>query len=128
MAYPVKQRSAEIERDTAGRPELQRPPEWLGGWRSLFYSCGILVAINVFLWVWNYNYMFTAGLNSNSPEFTTYYRSLFWVELLSVGLFTGLWFGWLIRTGRELVNQPLARDEEVRRLAVLWSLIGATSL
>jgi len=43
-------------------------------------------------------------------------------------VFTGVWFGWLIRTGRELVKQPLPRPEEVRRIAVLWSLIGITSL
>jgi methane/ammonia monooxygenase subunit C len=86
------------------------------------------LVINVFLWVWNYVYMFTAGLNSASPEFTRYYRSLFWGELVSIGLFTGVWFGWLIRTGREVEKQPVSHAEEVRRIAVLWSLVGATSL
>jgi methane/ammonia monooxygenase subunit C len=86
------------------------------------------MAANVFLWFWNYAYMFTAGLNSASMEFTMYYRTLFWGEVIVLGLFTGVWFGWLIRTGRELQGQPCERSEEVRRIAVLWSLIGATSL
>jgi len=121
-----------VERDSesgsTGTQRAYRSTDWLGGWRSLFYSSALILAVNLFLWVWNYNYMFTAGLNSASPEFSTYYRSLFWTELVSIGLITGVWFGWLIRTGREVVTQPVSRDEEVRRLAVLWSLVGATSL
>ena len=95
---------------------------------SLFYSCAILIVINTGLWVWDYNYMFTAGLNSASPEFTSHYRVLFWTELISLGLFSGLWVGWLVRSGRALVGQPVPHAEEIRRLAVLWSLVGATSL
>lgn len=130
MAHPARQRQAPAEFDRGSAPlgTARRPTDWLGGWRSLFYGSAILLVANTFLWFWNYNYMYTAGLNSNSPEFTLRYRSLFWVELVSVGVFTGVWFGWLIRTGRELVNQPLPRAEEVRRIAVLWSLIGITSL
>jgi methane/ammonia monooxygenase subunit C len=128
MAYPVRKRQAEVEPESRGKETARRATDWLGGWRSLFYSCGLLLLINTFLWVWNYKYMFTAGLNSASAEFTTYYRTLFWTELVSIGLFTGAWFGWLIRTGLEVEKQPLPREEEVRRLAVLWSLVGATSL
>jgi methane/ammonia monooxygenase subunit C len=98
------------------------------GWKPLFWSCALIMAANIFLWFWNYNFAFTAGLNSASPEFTRYYRSLFWGEVISLGIFTGIWFGWLIRTGREMVGQPCERAEEVRRIAILWSLVGATSL
>jgi methane/ammonia monooxygenase subunit C len=105
-----------------------KPTGWMVGWKSLFISCTLVMAANVFLWFWNYAYMFTAGLNSASMEFTMYYRTLFWGEVIVLGLFTGVWFGWLIRTGRELQGQPCERSEEVRRIAVLWSLIGATSL
>jgi methane/ammonia monooxygenase subunit C len=98
------------------------------GWKPLFWSCALVMAANVFLWFWNYAFMFTAGLNSASAEFTLYYRSLFWSELIILGLFTGVWFGWLIRTGRELVGKPCERAEEVRRIAILWSLVGVTSL
>jgi methane/ammonia monooxygenase subunit C len=104
------------------------PTDWLVGWKPLFISFALILAADIFLWFWNYNYMFTAGLNSASPEFTKYYRSLFWGEVISLGIFTGIWFGWLIRTGREVIAQPCERAEEVRRIAILWSLIGATSL
>ena len=104
------------------------PTDWMVGWRPLFWSCALIMAANIFLWFWNYAYMFTAGLNSASMEFSMYYRSLFWGEVLTLGIFTGIWFGWLIRTGRELVGKPCERAEEVRRIAILWSLIGATSL
>jgi methane/ammonia monooxygenase subunit C len=104
------------------------PTDWMVGWKPLFWSCALVMAANVFLWFWNYAYMFTAGLNSASPEFTRYYRSLFWGEVILLGTFTGLWYGWLIRTGREMVGKPIERSEEVRRIAVLWSMVGATSL
>jgi methane/ammonia monooxygenase subunit C len=104
------------------------PTAWLGGWKSLFIGCAILLALNLFLWVFDYKYAFTIGLNSASHEFTTHYRVLFWGELLSVGIFAGLWYGWLVRTGRALNGEEPTPREEVRRIAVLWSIIGATSL
>jgi hypothetical protein len=36
------------------------------GWKPLFWSCAIIMAANIFLWFWNYAYMFSAGLNSAS--------------------------------------------------------------
>jgi methane/ammonia monooxygenase subunit C len=107
------------------------PTDWLGGWRSLFWGCGILLAINVFLEIWNYKFMYSAGLDSASRAFTLYYRTLFWGELLSVGVFTGLWYGWLVRTGREIRAREQGKvepREEFRRMAVFWCLIGITSL
>jgi methane/ammonia monooxygenase subunit C len=111
---------------TTGR--AAHPTDWMVGWKPLFWSCALIMAANVFLWCWNYAFMFTAGLNSASWEFTLYYRTLFWGELIVLGVFAGVWFGWLIRTGREVVDQPCERAEEVRRIAILWSLVGATSL
>jgi methane/ammonia monooxygenase subunit C len=113
-----------------GPTAIQRygPTDWLGGWRSLFYSCGIILACNLFLWVWDYNFEYYAGLDSASREFTLYYRTLFWGELISLGIFTGLWFGWLMRTGRQMVGTKVEHAEEIRRIAVIWCLIGATSL
>ena len=104
------------------------PTGWLVGWKTLFVSCGLLLACNLFLWVWDYNYAFTAGLDSSSRAFALHYRTLFWAELLSVGAFAGLWYGWLVRTGRILLNESVAPAEEVRRVVVLWGIIGATSL
>src|ERR1700686_159132 len=104
------------------------PTGWLVGWKALFVGCGLLLAANLFLWVWDYNYAFTAGLDSSSRAFTLHYRTLFWAELLSVGGFAGLWYGWLVRTGRSLAGESVAPAEVVRRVVVLWGIIGATSL
>jgi methane/ammonia monooxygenase subunit C len=104
------------------------PTDWMVGWKPLFWGCGLVMAANVFLWFWNYLFMFTAGLNSASWEFTLYYRTLFWGELIILGVFAGVWLGWLIRTGRAIEGQPCERAEQVRRIAILWSLVGVTSL
>jgi methane/ammonia monooxygenase subunit C len=104
------------------------PTEWLVGWKTLFVSCGLLLAANLFLWVWDYNYAFTAGLDSSSRAFALHYRTLFWGELLTVGAFAGLWYGWLVRTGRNLAGESIAPAEVVRRVVVLWGIIGVTSL
>ncbi|MBF6558801.1 MAG: methane monooxygenase [Candidatus Binataceae bacterium] len=104
------------------------PTDWLGGWKTLFVGCAALLAANLFLWLFDYKYAFTIGLNSATHAFTTHYRALFWAELLTNGIFCGLWYGWLIRTGRALENPQAAPREEVRRIAVLWGIIGATSL
>src|SRR5579863_3387230 len=106
----------------------RNPTDWSVGWSSLFWGSALVMGANVFLWFWDYNFALTAGLNSASHEFTVYFRSLFWAELIILGAFTGIWYGWLIRTGREMVGEPYTRAEEVRRIAVLWSIIGVTSL
>ena len=114
--------------DSTRDVEAYGPTDWLGGWKALFIGCALLFAANLFLWVWDYKYAFTAGLNSASHEFTLRYRTLFWGELLTNGIFAGLWYGWLVRTGRALEGHDITPREEVRRIAVLWSIIGATSL
>lgn len=117
--------------DTRGRMDAESalgPTDLMGGWKTLFVGCALLLAANLFLWIWDYNFAFTAGLNSASRAFTLHYRTLFWGELLTNGVFAGLWYGWLIRTGRPLVGKTPEPAEEVRRIAVLWGIIGATSL
>ena len=111
----------------AGESTAMNPTDWSVGWKPLFWGIGLVMASNVFLWFWNYWYMFTAGLDSASWEFTLYYRSLFWAELVILGVFAGGWLGWLIRTGREMEGKEVERAEQVRRVAILWSLIGVTS-
>jgi methane/ammonia monooxygenase subunit C len=128
QSQAVRQAQRENGHGAATSGRSINPTDWMVGWKPLFWSCALVMAANIFLWFWNYAYMFTAGLNSASAEFTRYYRSLFWGELIVLGVFTGVWFGWLIRTGREMVGQQCTRAEEVRRIAVLWSLVGATSL
>lgn len=128
QSQAVRQAQRESGHGAATSGRSANPTDWMVGWKSLFWGCAVVMAANIFLWFWNYAFMFTAGLNSASPEFALYYRSLFWGELIVLGIFTGVWFGWLIRTGREMVGQQCTRAEEVRRIAVLWSLVGATSL
>ena len=108
---------------------------WFGpGWRWMFISCALLagsfIALRVYqgMWAWKDE----AGLDSASQAFKTYWFSLFLGELLVVGVITLAWWGWLIRSGQRLeteaARQPISKAEEVRRIAVFWGLIGATSL
>jgi len=108
--------------------DARRPTDWWGGWKTLFVSCAVLLACNLFLWVFDYKYALLIGLDSSTHAFTTHYRALFWGELISLGLFAGIWYGWIMRTGRALAGQPIPPAEEVRRIVVLWGIIGATSL
>jgi len=118
----------DLENGASATGRAGNPTDWSVGWRSLFWGSALVMAANIFLWVWDYEFAFSAGLNSASREFTLYYRTLFWGELITLGVFTGIWYGWIIRTGRDLADQPFTRAEEVRRIAVLWSIIGVTSL
>jgi len=107
---------------------LYGPVGWLGGWASLFYGSALIILANTFLWVWDYNFNFLYGLDSSTPGFASHYRTIFWAELIVIGLLAGIWFGWLVRTGREMEGKQPDPAEETRRIAVLWSLIGMTSL
>ncbi len=62
------------------------------------------------------------GIDAASPELTKYFRTLVWAELVVIGAGTSLWWGWLVRTGRRLIDQAVTPDEEVRRIAVFWGL------
>jgi len=130
MAEPqaAQRLPGDLENGSSAAGRARNPTDWGVGWNSLFWGCALVMGANIFLWFWDYEFAFSAGLNSASREFTLYYRSLFWGELIVLGAFTGIWYGWLIRTGREVATQPFTRAEEVRRIAVLWSIIGVTSL
>src|SRR5260370_16474003 len=80
----------------------RNPTDWSVGWSSLFWGCALVMAANLFLWIWDYKFAFTAGLNSAIPEFSLYFRSLFWVEFISLAIFPGLLYRSLIRPGRAL--------------------------
>src|SRR5208337_2386256 len=99
--------------------DARRPTDWWGGWKTLFVGCAALFALYLVLVAFDYKFAFTVGLDSSTHAFTTHYRALFWGELLSLGAFTGIWYGWIMRTGRALAGQPIPPGEEVRRLGVL---------
>jgi methane/ammonia monooxygenase subunit C len=128
QSQAVRQLRTDYHNGSATTGRARTPTDWTVGWTSLFWGSALVMGATVLLWFWDYEFAFTKGLNSASPEFTLYYRSLFWGELIVLGIFTGTWYGWLVRTGRELAGKPIARAEEVRSIAVLWSIIGVTSL
>ena len=109
-------------------PPTYGPTDWLGGWRTLLWGSAVVIVVMLALRAYQGVYAFTAGLDSASYAFTVHWYGLFWAELLSVGLFTGVWWGYLVQSGRKLLGKPVTPQEEVRRIAVFWGLIGITSL
>lgn len=104
------------------------PIAWMGGWKTaIFGSIGLFVILGIH-WGYEARYAWTAGIDSASPEFARYFRSLFWVQLLVGAAFTGAWWGWLVKTGKEIIDKPISHEEEVRRIAVFWGLIAMTSI
>jgi len=104
------------------------PIDWMGGWKVCIFGCLAIVVVTAVHWWYTSRYAWTVGIDASTPEFTKYFRSLVWAELLIVGAGTGLWWGWLVRTGRHLIDQKVTPDEEVRRIAVFWGLVAMTSL
>ena len=113
-----------MEEVAAGR----RPTGWTVGWKTLFVSCGLLMACNLFLWIWDYKFAFTVGLDSSSHAFHFTTARCSGVNCCasapSPASGTDGWYA----PGRGLAGEPITPAEEVRRIAVLWGIIGATSL
>src|SRR5881409_1870569 len=103
------------------------PTDWMGGWKTCVWGSLAIVALTALHWWYTSRHAWTAGIDASSPEFTKYFRSLVWVQLIVIGAGTGLWWGWLVRTGRQLLAVKVTSDEEVRRIAVFWGLISMTS-
>lgn len=119
---------AERQVELQPKPQTGRGPnDWLGGWSTLLWGMPLVAALFIGLRIYQGPFAWYAGLDSSSPEFALYWKGLFYAEIISVSLFTGLWWGWLVRSGREIDQNP-SRDEEVRRLAVFWALVGMTAL
>jgi methane/ammonia monooxygenase subunit C len=108
--------------------EKPRSIAWNGGWSLAIWGTIGLLVLNYALWFYESRYAWTAGIDASSPEFSRYFRSLFWAELLLVGGGTGIWWGWLVRRGTQIVSKAVTREEEVRRIAVFWGLIAMTSM
>ena len=95
MAQPqtAQKLQNEFENGSSATGKARKPTDWGVGWKSLFWGSAVVMAANIFLWFWDYEFAFSAGLNSASREFTLYYRTLFWGELITLGAFTGIWYG-----------------------------------
>ncbi len=103
------------------------PIDWLGGWRTGIVAPLIILAL---AFAWRIYQQFTAwtkGIDASSHDFTIYYRIPLVVGLVGVTLFTLGWWAWLLRSGRTIA-QKISHNEEVRRIAVFWGLIGAISV
>ena len=81
------------------------PTDWMGGWRPCVWGCLAIVLLTAVHWWYVSRYAWTIGIDASTPEFTKYFRSLVWVELIAIGAGTGLWWGWLVRTGRQLIDR-----------------------
>jgi methane/ammonia monooxygenase subunit C len=109
-----------------GRPG-RGPIDWLGGWRTGIVAPLILLAIAFALRIYQQFFAWKGGLDSSSHAFTVEWRTLLVGGLLGVAIFTLAWWGWLLRTGRTIALR-ISHREEVRRIAVFWGLVGATSV
>jgi methane/ammonia monooxygenase subunit C len=118
-----------IEVDELAPPRARYGPiDWMGGWRTCVVGSLAILVLNLVHWWYVSSYAWTAGIDASSPEFTKYFRSLVWIQLILIGAGTGLWWGWLVRTGRRIVAVKVTADEEVRRIAVFWGLVAMTSV
>jgi methane/ammonia monooxygenase subunit C len=116
---------------TAAGPE-ERPQQrygpisWWGGWRTVIIGPLGFLALAAAIRIWQQGTAWTIGINAASSDFNTNYRALFYAEVISVTLATLLWWGTLVRKGRTLVDKAIDADEEVRRIAKFWGLVGTT--
>jgi len=101
---------------------------WWGGWRTCWVGCTSFIAVAVLIRIWQQFTALDAGLDSSSRAFTTQYRTLFVAEVLAVTIGTLTWWSFLVRKGREVVKVKASHEEEVRRIAVFWGLVGTASV
>ena len=104
------------------------PIDWMGGWKTCIFGTSALMVLAAVHWYYDSLYAWTVGVDAANPQFTKIFMGQFWVEVIAIGAGTGLWWGWLVRTGRQIVAKPITADEEVRRIAVFWGLISMTSM
>ncbi|HEY8476178.1 MAG TPA: methane monooxygenase/ammonia monooxygenase subunit C [Chloroflexota bacterium] len=103
------------------------PTDWLGGWRTLLIGSAVITVVFIGLTVWSFQW-WREGLDAASAGFDRYWRRLFWVELAADGLIAGVWWGWLIRSGRALAARPVTVADKVRRTAIFWGYIAFSSM
>ena len=70
MAQAAQKFPGELENGSSAAGRAGNPTDWSVGWSSLFWGSALVMGANIFLWFWDYEFAFTAGLNSASREFT----------------------------------------------------------
>jgi methane/ammonia monooxygenase subunit C len=104
------------------------PIDWWGGWRVVFIGPIVFLVLAFAIRIWQQWTAWGPGLEAASEDFGYTYRALFYAEVLSVGIATLAWWGYLVRRGRKIVDVEVGHDEEVRRIAKFWGLIGTISV
>jgi len=104
------------------------PIDWWGGWRTCIIGCSAFLIVAVVIRIWQQFTALEAGLDSSSRDFTLQYRTLFYAEIAAVTIGTLAWWGYLVRKGREVVKVKASHEEQVRRIAVFWGLVGTASV
>jgi len=117
----------------AGTPRTEARPgrgpnDWLGGWRTVIVGPLLFLGLALGIRIWQQYTAWGPGLEAASREFSYTYRALFIGSVLSAGIATLAWWGWLVRKGRTVVDTAVDHDEEARRIAKFWGLIGTTSV
>jgi methane/ammonia monooxygenase subunit C len=103
------------------------PIDWMGGFKTGWAAPGavllsaILYEVYVYFWAW------TTGIDAASREFFLTWKIPLILGLIGITGFTLGWWGWIVRTGKNLAHN-ITHSEEVRRIAVFWGLVGATSV
>jgi len=103
------------------------PIDWNGGWRTGWVAPSVILGIALVYELYVYVFAWTTGIDAASREFFLTWKIPLIFGLLGITAFTLGWWGWLVRTGKDLA-QNISHSEEVRRIAVFWGLIGATSV
>jgi methane/ammonia monooxygenase subunit C len=83
------------------------PIDWMGGWKLCVWGWLAVVVLTALRWWYISRHAWTVGIGAASPEFTKYFRTAVWAELMVIGAGTSLWWGWLVRTGRRLIDQAV---------------------
>jgi len=99
----------------------------MGGWRTGWVAPLIVLGIAIIYEAYQFAFAWKTGIDAASTEFFYTWKIPLIIGLLGITAFTLGWWGWIVRTGRTIA-QTVSHDEEVRRIAVFWGLVGATSV
>jgi methane/ammonia monooxygenase subunit C len=109
-------------------PDSSRGPiGWMGGFKNGWAAPAAVLAVAAVYEIYVYFFAWTTGIDAASREFFYTWKIPLIIGLLGITAFTLGWWGWLVRTGKR-VAQEVSASEEVRRIAVFWGLVGATSV